>query len=35
MVNGKLIPGIKNSDLKNMILFFMNPKTAYEETYNI
>ncbi|HOP62506.1 MAG TPA: diadenylate cyclase CdaA [Spirochaetota bacterium] len=35
MVNGKLLPGIKNSDLKNMILFFMNPKTAYEETYNI
>jgi len=35
MVNGKLIPAIKNSDLKNMILFFMNPKTAYEETYNI
>jgi diadenylate cyclase len=35
MVNGKLIPGIKNTDLKNMILFFTNPKTAYEETYNI
>jgi len=35
MVNGKMIPGIKDSDLKNMILFFMNPKTAYEETYNI
>jgi diadenylate cyclase len=35
MVNGKLLSGIKNSDLKNMILFFMNPKTAYEETYNI
>jgi len=35
MVNGKMIPGIKNNDLKNMILFFTNPKTAYEETYNI
>lgn len=35
MVNGKLIPNVKNSDLKNMILFFMNPKTAYEEKYNI
>ena len=35
MVNGRLHPGIKNSDLKNMILFFMNPKTAYEEKYNL
>jgi len=35
MVNGKLMSGINNSDLKNMILFFMNPKTAYEETYSI
>jgi diadenylate cyclase len=35
MVNGKMISGIKNNDLKNMILFFTNPKTAYEETYNI
>lgn len=35
MVNGKLMSEIKNSDLKNMILFFMNPKTAYEETYKI
>lgn len=35
MVNGKLISNVKNSDLKNMILFFMNPKTAYEEKYNI
>ena len=35
MVNGKLIPNVKNSDLKNMILFFMNPKTAYEEKYSL
>ncbi len=35
MVNGKLISNVKNSDLKNMILFFMNPKTAYEEKYNL
>jgi len=35
MVNGKLFPKIKNSDLKNMILYFLNPKTAYEEKYNI
>jgi len=35
MVNGKMISGIKHSDLKNMILFFTNPKTAHEETYNI
>jgi len=35
MVNGKLIAGIKNNDLKNIILYFTNPKTAYEETYNI
>ncbi len=35
MVNGKMIPAINDSDLKNMIIFFMNPKTAYEETYNI
>ena len=33
MVNGKIFPKIKFSDLKNMILFFMNPKTAYEEKY--
>ncbi len=26
---------IKVSDLKNMILYFMNPKTAYEEKYSI
>lgn len=35
MVNGKLISAVKNSDLKNMILFFMNPKTAYEEKYSL
>lgn len=34
MVNAKMMSPIKNSDLKNMILFYMNPKTAYEETYN-
>lgn len=35
MVNGKMISRIKDSDLKNMILFYMNPKTAYEEKYSI
>jgi diadenylate cyclase len=35
MVNGKLFPRVKNADLKNMILYFMNPKSAYEETYSI
>ncbi len=35
MVNGKMFPKIKVSLLKNMILYFMNPKTAYEESYNI
>lgn len=35
MVNGKIYSRIKLTDLKNMILFFMNPKTAYEENYNI
>jgi len=35
MVNGKIYPRIKQVDLKNMILFFMNPKTAYEENYKI
>ncbi len=35
MVNGKIFPKIKESDLKNMILYFMNPKTAYSESYNI
>ncbi len=31
MVNGKMYSRIKASDLKNVILFYMNPKTAYEE----
>jgi diadenylate cyclase len=35
MVNGKLYSRIKVSELKNMILFFLNPKTAYEENYKI
>ncbi len=35
MVNGNMFSNIKNADLKNMILFFMNPKTAYERKYNI
>lgn len=35
MVNGRLMSNVKNTDLKNMILFFMNPKTAYEEKYSI
>lgn len=35
MVNGKMFSKIKVTDLKNMILFFMNPKTAYEEKYSI
>ncbi|MGV7931217.1 MAG: diadenylate cyclase CdaA [Spirochaetota bacterium] len=35
MVNGKMFSRIKVSDLKNMILYFMNPKTAYEEKYSI
>ena len=35
MVNGKMYSRIKVPDLKNMVLYFMNPKTAYEETYKI
>lgn len=35
MVNSKIFPRIKASELKNIILFFMNPKTAYEEKYSI
>lgn len=35
MVNGRIYSRIKITDLKNMILFFMNPKTAYEEKYSI
>ena len=35
MVNGQLNSKIKIAHLKNMVLFFMNPKTAYEEKYTI
>jgi diadenylate cyclase len=35
MVNGKLYHKIKVSDIKNIILYFMNPKTAYEDKYPI
>lgn len=35
MANGKMHSKIKNSDIKNIILYFMNPKTAYEEKYSI
>jgi diadenylate cyclase len=35
MVNGRMHSRVKVSDLKNMILFFLNPKTAGEETYRI
>jgi diadenylate cyclase len=35
MVNGKIYPKIKVNDLKNMILYFMNPKTAYDDKYPI
>ncbi|MFW5808567.1 MAG: diadenylate cyclase CdaA [Spirochaetota bacterium] len=35
MVNSKIFPRIKPGELKNIILFFMNPKTAYEEKYSI
>lgn len=35
MVNGRMFSRIKLNDLKNMILYFMNPKTAYEEKYSI
>ncbi len=35
MVNGKMYSKVKVSDLKNMILYFMNPKTAYEGSYKI
>ena len=33
MANGKMYSKVRESDLKNMILFFMNPKTAYEEKF--
>ncbi|MCP4130451.1 MAG: TIGR00159 family protein [bacterium] len=35
MVNGKMFAKIKSTDLKNMILYFVNPKTAYKEQYKI
>jgi diadenylate cyclase len=35
MVNGRFFPKVRVPDLKNMILFFMNPKTAREERYRI
>lgn len=35
MVNGRMFSALKNVDLKNIILYFMNPKTAYEEKYSI
>jgi diadenylate cyclase len=35
MVNSRMMPKIKVQDLKNMILYFMNPKTAAEESYKI
>ncbi len=35
MANGHIFSRIKNQDLKNMILFYMNPKTAHEEHYSI
>ena len=35
MANGKMFSGISESEIKNMILFFMNPKTAYMESYKI
>ena len=35
MVNGRLYSKLRVFNLKNMILYFMNPKTAYEEKYSI
>ena len=35
MVNSRIHSRIKQSDLKNMILYFMNPKTAHERKYKI
>jgi len=35
MVNGRIYSKVRLQDLKNMILFFMNPKTAFEEKYSI
>jgi diadenylate cyclase len=33
MVNGRMYSKVRESELKNMILFFMNPKSADEERY--
>lgn len=33
MVNGKIFPRVKVNDIKNMVIYFLNPKTAYEEIY--
>ena len=33
MVNGKIYSKVKVADIKNMILYFMNPKTAYDDKY--
>jgi diadenylate cyclase len=33
MANGRMYTKIKESDLKNMILYYLNPKTAFEEKY--
>jgi diadenylate cyclase len=35
MVNEKMYSRVKVADLKNMIIYFMNPKTAYEGSYKI
>jgi diadenylate cyclase len=35
MVNGRFYPKVRVSELKNDILFFMNPKTAYDEKLKI
>jgi diadenylate cyclase len=35
MVNGRMFSKIKPAEIKNMLLFFLNPKTAYEESYSI
>ncbi|MDY6968115.1 MAG: diadenylate cyclase CdaA [Spirochaetota bacterium] len=35
MANGRMHSKVKVANLKNMILFFLNPKTAYEEKYSI
>jgi diadenylate cyclase len=35
MANGRMYSKIKVPDLKNMILYFLNPKTAHEEKYSI